>query len=273
MSQCALIPGVTHDNPQPLRQEVEARGLQGCATSYLLGPEDYQLLLVEAPAVPEAELLEALQWRVKDLIAYDVAEAVIDYVTLPEDAYRGRSRMLYVAVMNRQVSEQAEALTRAVGLHLDILDIPELALLNLSDLLPAESTGSALLGLQAGTSHINLLAEGQLYLTRSLEAPAEVLSPDATDIESRASALVLDIQRSLDYYESQIGKPPCLKLLVCPLQPGETPLLSQFRYNLPVEVVQLDLGEWLTSAEPLTPLLQAQCLPAIAAALRPEGAA
>ena len=260
LEQCRL------DTPELLRAAVSEWSLSDCATSWVLSPGQYHLLLVEAPAVDDAEMLEALRWRVKDMVSFDVAEAVLDYFTVPDDAYRGRSTMLYVAVIEPHTSADIETLTEAADLQLDTIEIPELSLLRLKAL-EGETLDTAVLGLQSPHSLINLICDDQLYLTRQVDTQAELISVDAVDIESRASHMVLDLQRSLDYYESQIGKPPCLRLLVCPLQPGETPLLGQLRYNLAVELVQLDLGEHFSCEPALTPLLQSQVMLAVAAVL------
>ncbi|WP_421867676.1 hypothetical protein [Motiliproteus sp.] len=264
--RCQQLDGCRLDNPEPLKSAVAQLGLSGAPVSWVLSPKDYNLLLVEAPAVDEAEMAEALRWRVKDMLSFDIEHAVLDYFELSEDAYRGRSRMLYVAVIQQSVSDRIESLVNGAGLTLKTLLIPELMLVRLKQF-EGETLATAVLGLQSPYSLISMVSEDSLYLTRQVDSDASLLSPDADDIESRASGLVLDIQRSLDYYESQIGKPPCLRLLVCPQQPGETPLLGQLRYNLAVELVQLDLGEHIESETPLTPQLQSQAMMAIAAAL------
>jgi MSHA biogenesis protein MshI len=268
--RCQQVEQCRLDTPELLKSAVQAWAVGGCATTWVLRPKDYSLLLVEAPAVADAELKEALRWRIKDMVSFDISGAVLDYFPLPDDAYRGRNKMLYVAIIESSVSEAILAFTQAAGLTLDAIEIPELALLRLKAL-EGETLGTAILGLQTPTSLISLVSEGDLYLTRKVDTPAALIATDVEDIEARASNMVLDLQRSLDYFESQIGKPPCLRLLVCPLQPGETPLLGQLRYNLEVELVQLDLGEHFSCEPPLTPALQLQVMLAVAAVL-PESA-
>lgn len=260
VDQCGL------DTPELLKSAVAEWDVSGCNTSWVLSAKDYSLLLVEAPAVSDAEMADALRWKVKDMVPFDVTEAVVDYFAVPEDAYRGRSRMLYAAVIEKPVAERIEALTKAADLVLDTIEIPELALLRLKAL-EGETLATAVLGLQSPSSFVSLVCDNDLYLTRQVDTSAELISPDVDDIETRAGNMALDLQRSLDYYESQIGKPPCIRLLLCPLQPGETPLLGQLRYNLAVELVQLDLGEYFRCEPPLTPTLQSQVMLAVAAVL------
>ncbi|OMH39524.1 hypothetical protein [Motiliproteus sp. MSK22-1] len=269
LNQCQWIADVDLNRPEQLKQRIDEWKLTGCETSFVLSPKDYQLILVEAPSVEASELKEAIRWRVKDLVSYDITAAVIDYFPLPEDAYRGRSNMIYAVVMPESLGSQIEGFVNTAGLVLDTIDIPELALMNLSELYDADSPLSrACLCLQEPTSYIDLITEKSLYLTRQVDIPSGLLEAGEEQVAELAGGTILDIQRSLDYYESQIGKPPCIKLLICPLQAGETPLLSQFRHNLGVEVEQLDLGELLHCREPLSPEQQFLTVVAVAGALR-----
>ncbi|MEK6243607.1 MAG: agglutinin biogenesis protein MshI, partial [Pseudomonadota bacterium] len=65
---------------EKLARDLRLDGYQ-CAT--LLRPGEYQLLLVEAPTVPPAELKSAMRWRVKDMIDYHVDDATLDVLDIP----------------------------------------------------------------------------------------------------------------------------------------------------------------------------------------------
>ena len=64
--------GTAEIEPKPKAAEKLARELRldryQCAT--FLSPGEYQMLVVEAPDVPQAELKDAMRWRVKDMIDY-----------------------------------------------------------------------------------------------------------------------------------------------------------------------------------------------------------
>src|SRR6266850_7265637 len=64
----------------PISREFDARRFR-CTT--LLKPADYQILLVEAPAVTREELKPALRWRIKDMLEYPVEDATIDVLDVP----------------------------------------------------------------------------------------------------------------------------------------------------------------------------------------------
>ena len=248
-------------SPDPVIDYLNNASLTDSKAGMVLNRGEYQLLLVEAPEVPENELKEALIWRVKDFMNCAPEAAYIDYCPLPEDAYRGRGNRVYVAVVERELVETRAKWMESLGLEPAWIDIPELSLLNLVESITEDEMGTAVLALESDHSHLLMCSGSQLYMTRDLPYNPQ------TQIDST----VLDVQRSMDYFESQIGKPPCVRILVLPLQVGETPLMMALREGLGADVQSLDLADVITASEPLRVDLQQSCLYAIAAALRPEG--
>ncbi len=247
-------------NPSKVAAAVTDAGMDDSRCSMVLSPGEYQLVLIEAPEVPKEELKEALLWRVKDMIQYSTEDAVIDYIELPEDAFKGRGKMLYVVAADRKVIEKRISWLESVGLVPVCIDVPEMALLNIAEELSESEAGTAVLYLSDKQSVINMMSSGSLYLSRALSYSHSAQIDNA----------VLDLQRSMDYFESQIGKPPCMRIIVMPLQVGETPLMMELRNSLGADVQSLDLSEIIESDEPLTIDLQQRCFISIAAALRSE---
>lgn len=250
------------NNAHSVEAEISSANLAGSRCSLVLSAGEYQLLLVEAPEVPTEELKEALLWRVKDLIQYSTDDAIIDFFELPEDAFKGRGKMLYVVAADRSLIEQRIAWLESINLEPVYIDVPEMVLLNVAEKLSESEAGTAILYLNEQQSIINMMSLGDLYLSRALSYSHSTQMDNA----------VLDLQRSMDYFESQIGKPPCLRIVVMPLQVGETPLMRELRDNLGADVQSLDLGDVVESETPLTIDLQQRCFLSIAAALRNETA-
>jgi len=245
-------------NSKVIAEYLSEHRLTDVPVSLVLQEGEYQLLLIEAPDVPVDELKDALLWRVKDLIQFNPEDAYLDYIELPDDAYRGRGKMIYVVVAERTLIDQRVDWLDALGVSAVTIDIPELALLNITESLCAEEMGTAVLFLEEDRSNLTMLSGSALYLARGLS-----YSPF-----DQVENTVLDIQRSMDYFESQIGKPPCVRILILPLQVGETRLLMELRNNLSADVQSLDLADVVGSDEPLRVDLQQVCLIAIAASLR-----
>lgn len=248
------------NNLNSVATAVSDAGMEDSRCSLVLSPGEYQLVLIEAPEVPKEELKEALLWRVKDMIQYSTEDAVIDYIELPEDAFKGRGKMLYVVAADRKLIEKRISWLESTGLVPAYIDVPEMALLNIAEELSESEEGTAVLYLSEKQSVINMMSSASLYLSRALSYSHSAQIDNA----------VLDLQRSMDYFESQIGKPPCIRIIVMPLQVGETPLMMELRNSLGADVQSLDLSEIIDSAEPLTIDLQQRCFISIAAALRSE---
>lgn len=253
--------------PAPLKetekfsQYIHSKALDGTQASLVLPADCYQILLVEKPSVPDEELIDALRWRIKDLVSFDVEQAIIDYVDLPEDAYRNRSKMVYVVVAQADKIESFIEWSQGIGLHPVAVDVPELALLNLSEDLADEEAGLAVFFMDSKNSSINLMSDSELYFTRQLQYNL-YSSPES------AGGAVLEMQRSMDYYESQIGKPPCVRLIVFPMLMDDDPLISELRYNLPLDIHSLNLENLVDTDLELSAELQKKATIAIAAALR-----
>ncbi len=149
-----------------LEDRVERLNLRRKPCHLVLGREDYNLLLVEAPSVPASELREALRWRIRDLIDFPADQAVLDAFLLPEDRSRGGKRMAYVAVAHRNLIEQRISQVAEARLDLKVIDVPELALRNLVYRVCDTERGVALVRLGAGTGSLHIVRGNDLHLAR-----------------------------------------------------------------------------------------------------------
>lgn len=143
----------------------------------LLGAGEYQLLALEAPAVPPDELKAAVRWMLKDMLDYPVDDATIDVLTVPaEKSGSQRSSMFAVAARN-SVIEARQRLFTAARLALAVIDIPELAQRNIAALLEVPGRGLAMLSFGADGCLLTVTFDGELLLARRLEvALADLLA-------------------------------------------------------------------------------------------------
>lgn len=247
------------------------------ATTSLLAGGEYNLLLIEAPEVPAEELREAVRWRVGDLVDFSLDEAVIDIFHTPP-MKGGRTNMVYAVVAResavRRVIDEVEHATRA----LDCVDIPEMAARNLAAQLPEDVAGVAVLALDDNSGLVTITRQGELFLSRRFDGGAARLLDGGRQriepsTEGIVDAIVIEIQRSLDYYESQFAQPPIRNLVVAPLGAPLEGFEDYLGSQLGIAVRTLDLTTLIECAEPLEPTVAARCALAIGAALREFGAA
>src|SRR5262249_33521266 len=148
-------------------------GLGGTSCTAVLSPELYSLRQVDPPAVEPSELREAARWSIKDLVDFSVEDAIVDAFPSPEA--RGKpARLNVVAARHKLLQIQVETLERS-GLDLVAIDVLELALRNVSQLLPSDARGVALLHVLPPLGVLTLSCSGWLWFSRQLETDAETL--------------------------------------------------------------------------------------------------
>jgi len=215
----------------------------GAQCSTLLRPGEYDMLMVEAPNVPRAEMKGALRWKVKDMVDYPIVDATVDFLDIPpqEGAAADHSRQIYaVLARNELVQARAEQFARA-GVPLQVIEIPETAQRNIAALYEPPQRGVALAYFGADWGLLTITHRGELYLTRRLDVGVDALAsdPDGED-GGPLERVALEIQRTLDHFERQFRHVAVGKLLLAPT--GRATRLAEIlraRFELPVEAIDL----------------------------------
>ena len=261
---CNFISCQRNNREETLSAIVDANHLQGVGCAWILAPGAYRLLsLAPLPVAPE-EMLSAIRWHIKDKIDFPVEEATVDYFTLPHQGRAQAEDLIYVIAAKTDYLARRSDLIRAAGLDIKYIDIPELVYRNIGELY--ESTnGIGLVGLRKGEGILLIIRQNALYMIRRLDLK---LSPSsAATALSDAEKLAMEIQRSLGYYEDQLGQKPLAKLLIAPPYDDVLPFLKE---NLSVEVSGMDIRHVLSSLVELTLDKEIRCPEAIGGALRRE---
>jgi MSHA biogenesis protein MshI len=266
--------------------------------------DSFSLLLVEAPQVDPLELKAAVRWRIKELLDFHIDDAIIDVFDIPGQQERGRPKLMYVVASRISTVQQHIDLLEGKDINLSVIDIPELAMRNIAALLPEDDGGVAMLYLGQDSGLLTLTRQKNLYLARKLEMGSRQLlgyleqamaEPefvlDEAEGENAAEtdwpgeelmpqpmiyaldSIVLEVQRSLDYYESHFSLPPVNGLVLVPMAQQIPGMMEYIASHLGVPVRMLDLNAYLNSEQSLSDELQSQCLLSIGAALRQENKA
>src|SRR5256885_10413361 len=104
-----------------------------CST--MLRSGEYDMVLVEAPSVPRAEMKSALRWKVKDMVDYPMDEATIDFLDIPlaeGGGTEGRIQQLYAVLARKEIIRQRIRKFDEAGIPLAVIDIPETAQRNIA---------------------------------------------------------------------------------------------------------------------------------------------
>ncbi|MDR2187915.1 MAG: PilN domain-containing protein [Azonexus sp.] len=234
----------------------------------LLPPDDYQLLALDAPtlpdAAPEAEMREAMRWKIKDMVSFPVAAAGIDAQIIPP-AQPGRpAQALAVAVDHAALRPLIEA-CQSAKVDLRQITTPEFAQHQIAALFARPDRAIAVLSFSDWNGLLTLSCNGILYTARRFDLRAADLAADP----SLYDRVTLDVQRLLDNFDRNFNNLPLERLLVLPV-PEADDFIPHLRGNLyqPVEALQIG-GGLNIAATPLlaNPATLADALPTLGAAL------
>jgi len=219
----------------------------------LLSPTDYQLLLVEAPNVPIAELKTAVRWRVKDMLDYHLDDATIDVLDIPVDpAGGGRGHSMYAIAARNDIIQGCIERFTAARIPLSVIDIAETAQRNIAALYEPPDRGVGLLYLGPAHALLTINFRGELYLARRIDVGIEqLLSAGEGHRDEAMNRILLELQRSFDHLDRQFPFVTMAKLLLGP-EPRDTGLAAYLSANLDLAVEPASLSD-VVSFEPGAP--------------------
>lgn len=263
-ADCHDITG-TADLEKPLRASVPSTRTP---VNLVIGNQHYEVLLVDAPRVEPSELRAAVRWKVKNLIDFHIDDAVIDVFEIPgqENRPQGQSMMYAIAARAREIRERVDLFEDA-DLNLQVIDITDMALRNLAAQLEDDVRGVATLYLDDERGIITLTRQGNLFLSRRLETGSKALEEGQSGAFEQ---IVLEIQRSLDYYDSHFSQPPVGSVRVLPGFSAHEELISSLASGLGLDVAGYDVSEALQCDVALPETAPAAALLAVGGALRRE---
>ncbi len=245
---------------------VAGDGRTSNAISSVLDAADYALVQVESPDVLPAELKAAVRWRLKDALDFPVEDAVVDVFDMPEPARRTGARMMYAVAAKPQAIARRVAGLSAAARRFDVIDIPELALRNVMALLPEAAEGLILLWLEDDSAQLLVIKETTLYVARHVPFVGEVA--EAGELPN-VDAIALEVQRSMDYFESHYDEAPLHHLIVAPHDRHSARFAQALSRDSAMRIELLDLSRALELAPGVLPADRRSLL-AIGAALREE---
>lgn len=242
--------------------------------NFVLAPEELKMVLSEAAQVDDAELAKAMQWKLKELIDIPVEQAVVDYISIPGQQERGRKPMVYVVSSEKKRIKEYIQMIEHEHLNLHSIDIPAMVNRNIASFLPEDQHGVGLLKLEANKGLLTLSRQGELYLSRDLELGYEQLQQELQQQDQELSTnhmldqIVLEVQRSVDYYERYFAHPAIKSLVIAPTPNTLVGVPEYLSEQLGISVRNLDLTECFDLGQDIDRGLQSLCFPAIGAALR-----
>ena len=272
-------------SPDDLREVIESLAqdldLFGKEAVLVLDPQYYEVFLVEAVDFTEVNKVERLQERVGDLLDFPVANAVLEYVALPEPEQGSASPMGYVIAAQKDKLDEFIGILLDAELNLVAVDVTELILRNIVMLLNEAEQGVLFLYLSPHNKQLLFVKEGAVGMMRSIELDVTGLVPgegpmngegeEASAVrESFIDTVSSEIERSINYCETTLGQSGITQVVVSPTTLDIEDTLPEIAARTSLTVRKMELEEVVNATGEMLAEHQQRCLLAIGAALRQE---
>jgi MSHA biogenesis protein MshI len=252
----------TKEQTRVLKEWVEQNGLKNAPCVSLIAKHDVQVFQLEKPAVEDSELIQAVSWKIKDLINYDVTTAVVDVFEMPQSPKNPVSHINAVVANEAVVGSYVDVIKQS-GLELMAIDIHDLVARNYRLLHDDLGQTEALLQFSDNHGLITIYHKEDLYVARDFKIGLLDIE-GAEDAESLYDNLLLELQRSMDYFEATYGLAAVQRMVVFP---QTTAVEKMAKYLQNYLAYELDFTQ-IKDEQDTNLLLDSHCFAAYCAALR-----
>ncbi len=212
----------SHKNLQhDLSLYVEQNSLQGTPCVFTLSSHWYRLLQLDKPDVAEEEVYQALKWSIDEQLGAALP-LVYDYVDMPLQI-AGQNKVTAVAIAKEEVQKFSQIIFSA-DLDLKTISVEEFAS---AQLVNDEDAVITLVQEFGEVVVLNIVKDNQVFLSRRLNGFENIGSFSQQELEMGITdSLCVQLQRSIDFFESQLRQAPIKKILV-KLDSPETEFLCE----------------------------------------------
>ncbi|MEM7210189.1 MAG: hypothetical protein AAF434_20375 [Pseudomonadota bacterium] len=254
--------------------------LSKAACVYVMESNSYSLLQVESPNVAADETLAALRWKVKDLIDFHIDDATIDTYPMPASNRSGATGMMSVVVTKTSSIQERVDLMHKHEIEPTAIDINELALNNISRVtFKTDDKPSAVMYLLPESMVIQIADGTEMFLSRSIESNTNLAATEPANRDADAWSLVpeaesdfdlvsLEMQRSMDYYESHYGRGPADEMRFFQQLDQNGAFIDFARQQLPFRLTPGELEDHIEGVDQIEHATLPFFLPALGGALR-----
>ncbi|WP_448213592.1 hypothetical protein [Colwellia sp. MEBiC06753] len=204
-----------------------------------LAPNQYQIVQVEKPNVPDDEVPSALKWQIKDLVTIAPEDMIVDYFS-GAPTTSSIEKINVVCASKSTLKVLVEQLNQS-NIELTSIITEEFAFANL---LPFTEQAVMLLCQQPNEEVIILIVKnGRIYFHRRLRGYAQLSTKSMEELSTGViDALSLEIQRSSDYFERQLKQAPIREIQVILPMKTEHYIVSKLaeNTNTPVKCFEFD---------------------------------
>ncbi len=257
---------------QILNAAVKKHQLEGVSCTWVLPPERYQSILLDALPVAESEFQSAIRWKLKGILQYPETDVVIDSFPVPLQKTHDPRKMIVIVAAQISFLQPYANKIRESGLHLKTIDIQELALRNITSQYENDEKTTALIYLRESGSELIITSQKELYFHRHLDSKLSTINQADEHANPELDKAALELQRSFDYYQSQWRQPAPARVILATAGLAGDFIAKYLTSRLALPIQTFDIRSLIKSKQELSTEEQGRYLPVIGGLLREESA-
>ena len=194
------------DFGEVLSEAVSDYKLYGMSVHWILYADQYYLYLMDNLPVEAQEFQSAIRWKLMDVLPFSVEDAVIDSFQIPAQKTHDLHSMMMVSAARASFLKNGVEVIMQAGLNPTQIGIQTLSLRNIAALFEKDERSTALVYMTSDQCEVLVTRLGLLYLHRNFGLGLQHFGlTEKREITDRSAldSLSLELQRSLDYYQSQ----------------------------------------------------------------------
>ena len=208
------VSSIPYDQHQPLKQQLSAAlspfAKSTCNVSIVLSQDMYHMVQVDKPEMAEEDITTALPWTLGELVPYESSNMVLDYVDYPVKSRTGGQKIDVFAAEKSSLSAVVESMSKKKGQTLTHIHTKEVLA---TEMVPDDDYARLLIIQESNSEPFLMIVRSRaIWLSRRLRGFVNKANGNA-DLSQLSDTLGLEIQRSMDFYESQLKQPPLKEIL------------------------------------------------------------
>ncbi len=163
------------DSMDDFVRRLQGLGLKGHQACIMLRPEQYQLLQIEAPAVPPEELRAAARYQIKEMLDTHIDDVTLDVMRVGDGSHKGAGQLFVVTATNAVVREVL-GLGESMHWAVSVIDIQETAQRNLQTALAVrdgavDRASAAVVLIEGQQAVLTISVNEELFYSRRFDLP------------------------------------------------------------------------------------------------------
>lgn len=232
---------------------VEKWGLTAYSCKLILLPQQYQITLMDALDVPEAEMAQALRWSLKGFSDYDLSDVVIDAFLIPTTT-EDEPKKAFVAITPLSLLNKKRDFCQAAYLDVTEVSISEMTLKALlkcmqtssESVIESKDNPVIIMDRYNSTKTLNIIYQDQIYLIRELRKHES--NANTSDINNIPD----EITRSVEYCVNTLNLPEPKQLFFTPSYHKSINDYQPIATNLNLTSTLIDLNNIIKIDKPLS---------------------